>query len=351
MQILFYSTLLIVTTLVWGYIFYKKDYHPQPLKVILQSFFIGLFAMIPVFGYKYVYQHFLPAISEFQIFRPLLDSALFSGLSVFLLNLVTLSLLLFALSGIVSVILNFTNHNIVINLKNALKQEPFGFAMVSLLLGLLIYGQALAEKFFDIPVIGTIVGTILFLAIIEEYIKHLMVRIVDDKKLRDIDDAITLSIIMGLAFAFIETIIYSISAGNMGIIFYRSMISIPIHLVASGIFGYYYGLAHFAKPIVKLEGGEKTYKTKLFHRLISLKKSTVYSEEKIVEGILFATLFHAAANLLFEFSLGYIAVPIIIFGIVDIFHLYKVGQLKSMMILRMLKKKRVLRPHPKLKKA
>ena len=51
----------------------------------------------------------------------------------------------------------------------------------------------------------------------EEYAKQfekigaqLVVRATDDKKLADIDDAITLSIVVGLAFAFIETIIYGL---------------------------------------------------------------------------------------------------------------------------------------------
>ena len=280
-MVLFYAILLILTTLFWGYLFYKKDYHPQPLKVILQTFGVGLFAMLPVFGYKYVYQHYLPMLAEFRIFRPLLDSPLISGVLVFGANLILLSVVLFALSGLISLILNRFNHNILINLKNALKEEPLGFTLVSVLIGAIIYLETLAQNIFNTPIIGTVLGTILFLAIIEEYIKHLVVRITDDKKLKNIDDAITLSIIVGLAFAFIETIIYSIAVGEMSLIFYRSMISLPIHLVASGVFGYYYGLAHFAEPIVKLEGGKKTYRTRLFHKLLTLKKSTVYKEEEI----------------------------------------------------------------------
>ena len=253
-------------------------------------------------------------------------------------NLILLSLLLFILSGMVSMALNFFNHTTLLNLKNAIKEEPLGFTIVSVLLGMMIYGQTWAQNILKKPIVGTILGSILFLAIIEEYIKHLMVRITDDKKIKNIDDAITLSIVVGLAFAFIETIIYSIAVGDISLIFYRSMVSIPIHLVASGIFGYYYGLAHFAKPIVKLRGGEKTYRIKLFHRLLTLKKSAVYKEEKIVEGIFFATIFHAAMNLFFEFSLGYLAIPFIIIGIVTIFRLYKIGQTEDKLIAKLKKR-------------
>lgn len=330
---LFYFTLLVLATLFWGYLFYKRDYHPQPLKVILKSFGVGLFSMVPVFAYKTLYQQFLPQLSEFRIFRPLLDSPFLAGTLVFVANLILLSIVLFGLSAIISLILNFFSHATLINLKNALKQEPLGFTAVSLLLGLSVFIQQWILETWGSPLLASILGTILFLAIIEEYIKHLIVRITDDKQLKDIDDAITLSIIVGLAFAFIETIIYSLSAASISIIFYRMLVSLPIHVVASGIFGYYYGLAHFSL-LRRGFGGQANYHINLWgmgrhgwlHRILTLKKSTVYSEEKIVEGILFATLFHAAMNLLFEFNLGVIAVPFIIAGLVLIARLYAVSQ-------------------------
>ncbi len=238
-----------------------------------------------------------------------------------------------------TIICNFFHNSTFINFKNAIKSEPLGFAMVSLLLGIVVYLEAMTQNIFKIQIIGTALGTILFLAIIEEYIKHLIVRITDDKKIKDIDDAITLSVVVGLAFAFIETIIYSFFVGEVQLIFYRALISIPIHLVASGIFGYYYGLAHFAKPIVKFEeGGEKTYKSKWLPKILSLKKSTLYHEEKIVEGTFFATIFHAGMNIFFEFNLGFLAIPFIVLGIFLIFRMYKMGKMESLLIARLKKK-------------
>lgn len=297
--------------------------------MVLKSFGVGLFSMIPVFGYKYIYQHFLPALSEYRIFSPLFDSALLTGIAVFFANLAILSVLLFILSGLITLILNFFEHNVLLNIKNALKQEPMGFTAVSLLLGFAVYLQIIAQEHWGMSLVGSVLGAIVILAIIEEYIKHLMVRITDDKKLNSIDDTITLSIIVGLAFAFVETLIYSFATRDMSIIFYRSMISIPVHIVASGIFGYYYGLAHFAKPMIKAEGGEHTYhlagtnRKSLICRLLTFKRSAVYSEEKIIEGFFFAAVFHTAVNILFEFSLLYIAIPMISGGIFLLFYLYK----------------------------
>jgi RsiW-degrading membrane proteinase PrsW (M82 family) len=348
---LFYVTLLVLTTLIWGVAFYKKDYHPQPLKVVLQSFGVGLFSMVPVFAYKYAYQNLLPELSEFRVFRPLLDSPLWSGVFVFTLNLVALSLVLFLLSGLLSLILNFFSHASLANLRNALRQEPLGFTAVSLLIGVVIFLQNWIQNAWGSPILASALGTILFLAIIEEYVKHLIVRVTDDKRILDIDDAITLSIVVGLAFAFTETIVYGIAAGDLKIVFFRTMVSLPVHVVASGIFGYYYGLAHFAKPIMASEGGGKVYHDYLWgmarrgwlHRMINLKRSTVYSEEKIIEGFLFATLFHAVANILFEMSLGILAVLMIVLGVWFVLRLYKAGQKENRLMARWQAKKVLLR--------
>ncbi|MBU0578324.1 PrsW family intramembrane metalloprotease [Patescibacteria group bacterium] len=320
-----YATVLVVATFIWGYMFYKKDYHPQPFKVIAQIFGIGLFAMIPVFAYKYIYQNYLPMLAEYQIFRPLLDSSILSGLFYFLINLILLSVVLFTLSGFLSLIATIFKHETIKNIRRAIKDEELSFVTISVMIGILIYLESLAEKILGITIIQTIIGTILFLTIIEEYIKHLMVRFVDDKKLKDIDDAITLSIMVGLAFALMETLIYAISSGDLSLIVYRAFLSIPIHLVASGIFGYYYGLAHFAKPLTKKTVGEKTYRfnIKWLHKILTLKRSTVYDEEKMVEGLGLAVLFHATCNILFELNLAFLVVPIIVIGLMLITYFYK----------------------------
>jgi RsiW-degrading membrane proteinase PrsW (M82 family) len=320
-----YVTLLVLATFLWGYIFYKKDYHPQPFKVIAQVFGIGLFAMIPVFAYKYIYQHYLPMLADYRIFKPLIESFILSGVLYFLFNLILLSAVLFIISGIVTGLLTFFKHETLQNIKKSLKEDEFGFVTVSIMIGLLVYIESFFENILNISIINTAIGTILFLSVIEEYIKHLMVSFTDDKKLKDIDDAITLSIVVGLAFSLIETFVYAFLAGDMSLMIYRAFLSMPVHIVASGIFGYFYGLAHFAKPIMQANGGEKTYRFNLkwLHKILTLKKSTVYEEEKIVEGLFLATLFHALCNVLFELNFAFVVVPILVIGFFVLSHFYK----------------------------
>ncbi len=334
MQTAFYALTLVVATYLWGYFFYKKDYHPQPVKVIVQIFGMGVFAMIPIFGYKAIYQNYLPMLSEYEIFKPLLTNPFLIGLTYFAFNLVMLYTVLFTLSGLLTLILTFFKQETLLNIKRAIREESLDFIGVSMMIGLLIYIESFIQTHWGIRLVQTVLGTILFLGIIEEYIKHLIVRMVDDKKLKDIDDAITLSVIVGLAFAFIETVIYALSVGDLHLIIYRIFLSLPVHMIASGIFGYYYGLAHFAKPIMEKEGGDKMVHPGWLPKILKWKRSTAYAEGKVTEGLFFATLFHVVANVLFEISLAFLVVPLVVVGIMMVGHLYKAGQTEWRRILR-----------------
>lgn len=322
---LFYSIVLAIATFIWGWIFYKKEYHPQPGKVIAQSFVAGIFAMVPVFGYKYVYVHFLPQLSEVKILESLLSSAIFSGLFYFFLNMLIVIVLLTGMASLITLILTRFKHETLENIKGTLRDDEFEYITMSSMIALLIFSERILEKFLDVSIIHTTVGVIMFLAIIEEYVKHLTVRFVDDKKIKDIDDAITLSIIVGLAFSFIETIIYAINVGDMAIVLPRALLTMPIHVICSGIFGYYYGLARFAEPILEAEHKQKKYQIrfKWFHTILRMKKSDIYEEEKTAQGLVLATLFHTVANLLFELNYAFVAVPLIVVGLIALSYFYK----------------------------
>ena len=333
MQTALYAVGLLVATLAWAYFFYRHDYRPLPVRVMVQIFGIGLFAMIPVFGYKVIYQNVLPGLAEYEIFRPLLTSPFLIGITYFIFNAAMLYVVLFVLSGLLTLLLTFFKHETLQNIKNSMRDESFDFLAVSVMIGVLIYLEAILQKFTGVSIIHAALGSILFLAVIEEYIKHLVVRMTDDKKLKDVDDAITLSVMVGLAFAFIETILYSLSLGDFRLVLYRIFLSLPVHMIASGIFGYYYGLAHFAKPMMVAEGGENMHRSWLV-KLLKCKRSTLYAEGKVTEGLFFATLFHVSANLLFEVSLSFLVVPFVVLGLVMIRHLYKSGQLAWKLIRR-----------------
>lgn len=322
---LFYSIVLVLATFLWGWVFYKKEYHPQPLKVIALSFVAGTLSMLPVFGYKYVYVHFLPELSEVRILQSLMESAIFSGLFYFLVNMLMVIIILTTFAGLMTLMLSLFKLETLRNIENTLKDDEYEYVTMSSMIALLIFGERILEKYFDVAIIHTTIGVILFLAIIEEYVKHLTVRFIDDKKIKDVDDAITLSIVVGLAFAFVETIIYAISVKNMALILPRALLTMPVHVIASGIFGYYYGLARFASPIIKADSRKKKYQVrfKWFYMLLRMKKTEAYEEEKTAQGLVMATLFHTTANVLFELNFAYVTVPLIVVGLTVLSYYYK----------------------------
>ena len=160
MQTAFYAIALVVATYLWGYFFYKKDYHPQPISVIVQIFCMGLFAMIPIFGYKAIYQNYLPMLAEYEIFKPLLANPFLIGLTYFGFNLVMLYTVLFTLSGLLTLVLTFFKHETLQNIKRAIREESLDFIGVSMMIGVLIYIESFIQTSFGIRIVQTVLGTI-----------------------------------------------------------------------------------------------------------------------------------------------------------------------------------------------
>ncbi len=160
-------------------------------------------------------------------------------------------------------------------------------------------------------VILTIMLTGLWVGFYEETAKYWIIKSTGRHFFRNIDDAIIFSIVVALGFAFIENVLYFRSIWGNPIIeesmrwfyvIFRSLGSMFLHIFASGILGYYYGIACFAKPVLQdeLAEGKRFIFTKWIHRILHLKSETVFREEKILEGLLIAAFLHAT----FDFLMG-----------------------------------------------
>ncbi len=243
--------LALIPAIVWGYLFYTKA--PEPRKWIFLTFFGGMVAVFPIMLYKWSWQYF----PELNIF--------------YYLN-------------------NFQHHLIKIG------------------------------DIVTIPM--SVIFSFMFVGIMEEYLKHLIVKITDNKNLNNIDDAIEYSIIAALGFAFVENILYFFfiwrgqGLENLIIAFvFRSLFSTFAHILFSGIYGYYYGIAHFASPIYKEKIGRKRpLLVKIFHKIMHMKGSTIFQEEKITEGLLFAMGLHAIFNIILELDFTILVIPFLVIG-------------------------------------
>ncbi len=93
---------------------------------------------------------------------------------------------------------------------------------------------------------GSIVDVFLYVALVEELIKFIAVRIkaYSSPHFSEVMDGIVYTVAAGLGFATAENIIYVLENG-LSVAIVRAFLSVPDHAVWAGIMGFYIGLAKF----------------------------------------------------------------------------------------------------------
>jgi len=208
-----------------------------------------------------------------------------------------------------------------LGLFTGLYEEPLNFLGVGLFLTLFIA----VFHWFGLSVVAF---SLIFLAFAEEYSKHLIVRFTDDDSIQSIDDAIEFSIIVGLAFAFAENVLLYfprlLVVGDVPTLLLRSVLTVLMHAVASGIFGYFYGLAHFSAEEVRRGHGGRGPAYRLLHRVFLFRRERLYHEAKMFEGLVLAGAYHATFNI--AASQGRISVMLVLVAGGCAFLYYLLGQ-------------------------
>ncbi len=155
--------------------------------------------------------------------------------------------------------------------------------------------------------------TLIFVGMFEELAKSGVVRAIDKTKLRiqTINDAVKYSILAGLGFAFTENIFYFYyiwqSGGFVGLIFpliFRSIFTVCAHMVFSGIFGYFYGLAKFSRPIVEADLwlGESPKSVKWAAKFLGTNEADAHRQLTLIKGLFIAMIIHTCFNFFLEFK-------------------------------------------------
>lgn len=180
------------------------------------------------------------------------------------------------------------------------------------------------------------------IGLIEEYSKHWVVKWTDHKFFRSVDDVIVLSIVAALGFAFLENIGYffRIILRDSGeeltyLFFMRSIFSTFLHVLCSGIYGYYYGVGYFSKCVFneKYKDGKKFIVPEILHKIFHFKRERVFHDEMISLGLIISSVMHGFYNFILDInlsvgqvlrisSLDHIAIHTIIFPVMLIFGFY-----------------------------
>ncbi len=258
-QIIGSIVLALIPAFIWGYIFYKKN--PENKRIILLTFLVGGLAVFPILMYKFAWELF-PWINAFRV-------------------------------------ADFYQNDVI------------GFTNIVVL-----------------PL--SVVITFMLVGIIEEFMKMISVKTVDDDRIKSIDDSMEFFIVAALGFSFVENILYFYNIilhygpGHLFFPFlFRSSFSTLAHLIFSGILGYYYGIAHFAKPILQEEIRQgRALWTKALHKIFNIKKERLFYEENLFEGLLISIGLHALFNIFLELNATFLIVPFLICGYITLNYLF-----------------------------
>lgn len=252
-----------IPAIVWGVIFYRKDPVYEPRAML--TFMVGMLSVIPMLVYKWSWDY-IPQLNVFQFTD------------------------------------NFQT--------DVLQFSPYYF----------------------LP-LGTIFA-FMFVGVLEEHLKHLVVAKTDKGFFRNIDDAIEFSIIAALGFSFIENVLYFYyiwefqGTETLFISFvFRAIFSTFAHILFSGIYGYFYGIAYFADPIWSEEIRRNRHPVvDWFHKVFHLKKTRVFATEMVSQGRFLAVTLHAGFNILLELNVTWFMVPFLIFGYAYLNYLFKLKE-------------------------
>lgn len=167
----------------------------------------------------------------------------------------------------------------------------------------------------------TLIVSFIFVGLIEEFSKYWVIQRSGEAFLHSIDDALQLGIVVAIGFAFAENVAnpsYFVGfvreylsgpgghpdwAGFLGNVAGRSILTSMVHIVSTGVMGYFFGLAVFAEPIMR-EGAARGIRYRIvtyIHDLFGVSARAIFRREMILTGLVCATGLHALSNFLVTF--------------------------------------------------
>ncbi len=316
---------LIPATL-WGLYFWHKNPSRQSFREIVGIFLLGTLSVLPVYWFhQWVLRDLMRELQKDWAF---LSHSFWSAavelmlLLLFIVVFVSLFAVLSALfnrfrrkSGELEAREDFSIYKKLYNLSPIL---VFFFLFLLVEVGSLGFGT---------DFISTLVGGIIVFAVLEEYFKYAINPFLVRKKLHSVGTAMVNALYVGLAFAFVENILFfNVHYGSEGfwsLVLYRSVFTSLLHVSASGILGYFYGLSLFSNAIVATYEIEKGKYNLPFWLRRMTKKETIFKSVSVNQGFFIAALVHAGFNLFLNLglkSLASITVIILAFFVLKTLH-------------------------------
>ena len=177
-----------------------------------------------------------------------------------------------------------------------------------------VAGRLAGVSGYQSTILATLVSFLL-VGLIEEMSKFWVLKESGGKSFRSIDDVIQLGIIVAIGFAFAENVLnpnYFLQfvkehlvgqpdwSGFLGNFFGRSILTTMVHIVSTGVMGYYLGLSIFTESVLRDEevAGTPVFMPRFLHYFFRLPEEEVFRREMLIFGATIAILLHGLFNFL-----------------------------------------------------
>ena len=352
--------LALIPAIVWGYLFYKKS--PENRRALLISFVAGVLSVVPMFIWQYNWSFSLnlffiqiPNINIYQFIRILSHNPSLENVLIFSVITIIISFIIYVSASLFIFIANILlGTSIKVAFRNIIKKiidVPLIFIATGLLTALcVVILSSILSLIVDTDTAFLIIyGSFwasMMIGFLEEYSKHLVVRFSNENAIYSVNSAIEYSIVVALGFAALENVIYFIDriwmspcsvkeiADNaclfnpatgeymhqVGVILipfiFRSLLSTLAHVIFSGIFGYFYGVAHFASyELQQIEKNKKSMRIWVWvEKLFRMNPKTVFHELKMIQGLIYAMVLHGLFDFVLDQSMTFLTIPLLFGG-------------------------------------
>lgn len=313
--------------LLWGGYFYLQNPRKEAGWSVVKIFGVGLMSIIPVL----LFHTWLVGNIEkkleiaWSIFEHPFLKASFELCMLVLFILVFASI--FAILSQLVVAFSGRKHLEYGRQKTSIYKKLYNLTPILALFIVLLIIDAFSNIAFDKSVVLSVVGSIIVFAALEEYFKYMINPFLVRTKIHSIGTTMVHAIYIGLAFAFVENLLFfyvnSESENLQSILVFRTFFTSLLHIGASGILGYFYGMSLFSSSILTNYEIEKGKYNLPFWLTALFKKETVHQSVAVSRGFFLAALIHATFNIMLNFGMRMLAGGLVVVLTISIILLLK----------------------------
>lgn len=295
----------VVVLAAWGTYFYRRHTRRQSFAEIVKIFILGTLSIVAVWLF---HQWLLKEVLvEIKSIWSVFSYPFVSAVLELLLLLLFIFSFIFLFSFLHSLMLKIFYQLPWKQSFKAIYKRIYNVAPILVFFVIFLVLEAVLNLTVQESFVLSIAGSTIVFAVLEEYFKYIINPFLVYKKIDSIRTAMIHAIYVGMAFAFIENLLFFhatyTSPDFLNIVIYRALFTTLLHVGVSGLLGYFYGVSLFAESMLTNYEIEKTKYDVPFWLKGLLQKNVAFQSVAITQGFFLAALFHALFNLLLHLDM------------------------------------------------